>query len=149
MSQCNVNIMSCEIHHIAINVSNSFSCYSIFLKWTILALNFHSQTHVDTFLFVKFHTSFFFVLKIEDFFSLLQNYKRLYLQLCHNFFIMLYSCLFLFYYYFFTFFFFSSHSSFSEQLKQQFMTIIIHYMNIFFYFIFYCSHLRVYNSMQY
>lgn len=33
---------------------------------------------------------------------------------------------------FFTFFFFSSHSSFSEQLKQQFMTIIIHYMNIFF-----------------
>ena len=90
--------------------------------------------------------SIIFVLKIEEF---LQKYKRLYLQLRHNFFIMHYSwCLLLpfillLFFHFFLISFFSCF--FPEQLKQQFMTIIIHYMNFFPHLLLFP--LRVYNSM--
>lgn len=95
------------------------------------------------------HLFFFFVLKIEDFFF---YFCRIIKDFIYSYSTTSSSCsihasFFLFYYYFFTFFshlillFLSNWNSNSWRLS-----FIIW---IFFYFISYCSPLRVYNSMQY
>jgi len=105
------------------------SCYSIyFLEWTILALNSHSQTHVDTFqvshiLFLLF--LLLFVLKIEELLC------RIIKDFIYSYATTSSSCLLPLFILLLFFHFFSHLILLAEQLKQQFMTIIIHYMNIF------------------
>jgi hypothetical protein len=112
------------------------SCYSIYLsRMDNSRAKFSTHRHMSiTFLFVKSHTFFsyyyyYYVLKIEDF----SFFAKIIKDFIYSYATTSSSCILTasFFILLLFFHFFSHLILFSEQLKQQFMTIIIHYMNIF------------------